>query len=170
MMLDYDSGVLTVIEDTTGEVLTTIRFDPFDEDPPAQVLQEDNTITITDTEGNPVFVFTEEEADAAYQEVEREELSVPQAAVAFSPDGDEWFSATTSGLDLAWAQAAAVGTDAVVIFGESTDVYFEESGHSVTAGEATVTLTGDGETVVTTVVPAEPGFAAETYVWVGRLG
>ncbi len=101
---------------------------------------------------------------------------MPESAVAYSPDGEEWFVATTVGLDVAWAQGVAVGENAVVIVGESAEFYGDvqygsDGGVTVELqGEATVTTTIESATTATTTI--DGGLysgAPETYVWVGRL-
>ena len=170
MDFDYELGLVTVTEDASGDVLTTIDFDVFELDPPDQfqIDEDTGTVTITDTDGTVLMVITE--AEASSQETEYvEDYSIPTPALAFSPDGTEWFTVTTSGLDVAWAQGAAVGKDAIVIVGESAGDYAAYG----SSGETTVVLS-DGSTAgfATATTLAVPGdFAPEaqqTYVWVGR--
>jgi hypothetical protein len=166
LVVDADTGRITVTEDATGEVLTTIELDIYELEAPAQIIEdyEKGTIAITDIDGTVVMEFTEEEATAASEEAEQDyEYSVPEPAIAYSPDGAKWFTATTVGLEIAWAQGVAVGDNAVLIIGESADAYGELTSGS--DGEYTVELERNG--TLATLVPGEP-YSPEAYVWVGR--
>ena len=149
MTLDYETGRVTVIEDATGETLTDFAFDVFDEDAPAQFQVDDaaGTVTITDDSGTVLMTVTEAEGEAAVAEQERTfggEERLPYPVVAYSPDGSEWFAATTRGLDRAWAQGVAVGSNGVVIVGESTESYLAEIGSDGSAGTTYETAGGRG--------------------------
>ncbi|NNC92995.1 MAG: hypothetical protein HKN80_10940 [Acidimicrobiia bacterium] len=165
LVVDGETGRITVTEDTTGEVLTTIEIDVFQEEPPDQIIEDtaNGMIIITDVDGTVVMEFTEDEANAASEGAESEyEYSVPKPAVAFSRDGEDWFTATTVGLDIAWSQGIAVGASAVVIVGESAEAYGEfipgeDDGVSVASGDSTT---------LTTTIAAD--YSPTTYVWVGR--
>lgn len=169
LVIDGRTGRMTVTEDDSGEVLTTIELDVYEEEPPEQIRYDAaaKTITITDVDGTVLMTMTEDEANAASTEAETGyEYPVPEPSIAFSSDGDEWFTTTTVGLDLAWAQGAAVGADAVVIVGESAASIVESQ--SGTEASVTVQL-GDGSLPEVTTVPAEPyGLSPQTFIWVGR--
>jgi hypothetical protein len=162
LVVDGETGRITVTDDATGEVLTTIELDVYQEEAPAQIIEdtEAGTIAITDLDGNIVMEFTEEEANAASEESARDyEYSEPKTAIAFSYDGEEWFTATTVGLEVAWPQSVAVGDDAVVIIGES--YYAPDSIDYPTDPGGTT----DSTAVSGMYLDSSPG---ETYVWVGR--
>ncbi len=177
LMFDTENGRITVTEDATGEVLTTIELDVYQLEAPEQIIEdpENGTITITDVDGTVVMEFTEDDAMAASEQADYEyEYLPPESAVAFSPDGEEWFTATSVGLDVAWAQNVAVGDEAVVIVGESAEFYADQqygSGGEVTvelesgSGYGTETTLVDGSTVTTTIAA---DYSPTTYVWVGR--
>ncbi|NNF10493.1 MAG: hypothetical protein HKN74_09435, partial [Acidimicrobiia bacterium] len=161
MTMDYESGRVSVVDDATGETLTAFEFNVFDEDAPAQFQVDDDagTVTITDEDGTVLMTVTEAEGEAAVAEQERTfgtEETLPYPVVAYSPDGSEWFTATTVGLDLAWSQSVSVGSDGVVIVGESTDSYLEEIG-------------ADGDTIVLEdgSVEATYGPAGVPVIWFG---
>lgn len=173
LVLDYGAGTVTVIDDATGDELTMVEFDIWDEEAPDQFVIDDatGTVTIFDEQGNELMTVTEEEGEAASRRLEEEygefyEESIPQPVVVFSPDGDEWFTASTEGLDVAWAQSMAVGTDSVVIVGESLDAYYEEIAMSRQFDDS-------GEiTTATTVMTVDgyPGSERSVNVWVGTRG
>ncbi|MDH3538660.1 MAG: hypothetical protein OEP52_01580 [Acidimicrobiia bacterium] len=174
LVVDSQTGRITVTEDATGEILTTIEVDIYREEPPAQIIEDNGSIKITDIDGTVVMEFTEDEANAASEAAEVDhEYSVPEPAVAYSPDGEEWFTATTVGLDVMWAENAAVGRDAIIIVGQSADGYREiEYGEDgavtleLRSDSPEVTITG-GATTATTSIATD--YASPTpYVWVGR--
>ena len=163
LVVDGETGRITVTEDATGAILTTIELDVYAVEAPDQIIEEPGMITITDLNGVVVMEFTEEEANAASEEAERDyEYSAPETAIAFSRDGEEWFTATTAGLEVAYAQSVAVGTDTIVIIGEPG--YYDEPD-----GIEYPTDSG-GESTVTTVVYGTDlnGSPLESYIWVGR--
>ena len=165
LVVDSDTGRITVTEDATGEILTTIELDVYAVEAPAQIIEdtENGTITITDVDGTVLMQFTEEEANAASEASNRDrEYPIPETAVAFSRDGEKWFTATTVGLEVAYAQSVAVGENSIVIIGEP--------GYYDTPDSIDRPLESDGETTVTTVVSGTNinGYPLETYVWVGR--
>ena len=170
MTLDYVEGRLTVTDDEMDAVLRVIEFDIYDEDPPAGIeVDEDNFgLTILDTDGTPLMVLTEEDMEGAESEREiYEDYTGPTPALAYSPDGANWFTVSTAGLDVAYPRSVAVGEDAVVIVGEPSDQYSREFGSD---GSVTQVLGDDGvsfsySTATTLVVETE---APETFVWVGR--
>ncbi|NNL69066.1 MAG: hypothetical protein HKO70_03810 [Acidimicrobiia bacterium] len=165
LVLDGETGRITVTEDATGEILTTIELDVYSVEAPAQIIEdeENGTIAITDVDGNIVMEFTEEEANAASEESDREyEYSEPEAAIVFSYDGEEWFTATTVGVEFAWVQSVAVGSDSIVIIGQPSYGQPDSIDRPIESGS-------DGTTEATLVYPTEPyGEGPETYVWVGR--
>jgi len=171
LVLDNETGRLTVTDDATGDVLTTIEMDLYQEEPPEQVQIDEETgiIKINDADGTVVMEFTEDEADAVSEEAESDyEYSVPESAVAYSPDGEAWFTATTIGLDVAWAQSVAVGDNAVVIVGESAGDYAQLESGDVGSAQ-TPPVGSDGGRTATTTVAGSLYTSPDTYVWVGRL-
>lgn len=172
MVLDFELGRVTVTEDSTGEVLTVIEVDLYVEDPPPQfqINEETDELTLLDEDGTVLMFITQEEGEAAAIEQEREldtyEGSVPSPKVAFSPDGIEWFTATTGGLDVAWPQGVAVGEDAVVIVGNSIESVYSNIEYGSEGGEATAPLVGGSDVVEETVGPADGFDEPETRIWV----
>lgn len=175
MVLDYEQGRVTVTDDATGEELTVIEFDVWNEDPPPQfqIDEDTETLTLTDDAGMVLMVITNEEGEAAARQLEEtygpiDDVSIPYPAVAYSRDGIEWFTVTTEGLDVAWAQGMAVGKDSVVIVGDSLDSTYTEYGYE---SGGRLVLGEDGAEIS---APAAPfpgsGAAPATYVWVGRPG
>ena len=175
MVLDFELGRVTVTEDSTGEVLTVIELDIYFEDPPPQfqINEETDDLTILDEDGTVLMFITQEEGEAAAIEQERDldtyEGSIPTSKVAYSPDGIEWFTATTGGLDVAWPQGVAVGADAVVIVGTSIESVYSSIEYGSDRGEATAPLVGGSDFVEQTVGPADEFYEPETFIWVGRL-
>jgi hypothetical protein len=163
LVVDGENGRITVTEDATGEVLTTIELDIYQLEAPEQIIEdtENGTIAITDVDGIVVMEFTEEEANAASEDSEREyDYSYPEPAVAFSPDGEEWFTATTVGLDLAWSQSIAVGKNAVIIVGDSAEDAY------ATPDSVDLPVDSGSDTGAVTTLAAE--YTTTTYLWVGR--
>jgi hypothetical protein len=173
MVLDQELGRVTVTEDSTGEILTVIEIDIYFEDPPPQFQIDDETesLTLLDEDGTVLMFITQEEGEAAATAQERDlevyEGSIPQPKVAFSPDGTEWFVATTEGLDVAWPQGVAVGEDAVVIVGTSIESVYSNIDYGSDGSEATLTLGGGSSVVEESIGPADGYYEPETYVWVG---
>ena len=173
LVLDQERGTFTVTEDATGEVLTVVEFDIFTEDAPAQVVVDEDTgsLTILDEDGNELMTVTEAEGEAAQAELEEEygdvfeSEALPLPAVAYSPDGAEWFTVSTDGLDVAWAQGMAVGRDSVVIVGESTAAYYE--GATLLGSNGDVAVEFSTSTPATTVVSGEGFSAPPVHMWVG---
>ena len=175
MVLDQELGRVTVTEDSTGEVLTVIEIDIYFEDPPPQFQINDETddLTLLDEDGAVLMFITQEEGEAAAIEQEREleayEGSIPTPKVAFSPDGIEWFAATTSGLDVAWPQGVAVGENEVVIVGSSIESVYSNIDYGSDGAEAPLTLESGSDSVERPVGPADGFYEPETFIWVGRL-
>ncbi len=172
LVVDGETGRITVTEDATGKILTTIELDVYAVEAPAQIIEdtENGTIAITDIDGVVVMEFTEDEANAASEEsYPDEEYSIPETAIAFSRDGQEWFTATTVGLEVAYAQSVAVGADSIVIVGEP-GYYDTPDSIDYPPDSIDLPIEPGGETTATTVVYGTDlnGSPVETYVWVGR--
>ena len=169
LVLDQERGTFTVTDSATGEVLTEVAFDVFDEEAPDQIVIDEDTeaLTIFDEDGTALMTVTEEEGAAAQAELEEqygdisESASLPVPAVAYSPDGAEWFTVSTAGLDMAWTRSVAVGRDALIVVGESAGAYFEEAAPP----DAEWSVTVEGEETITTSVGA--GTPLRVHLWVG---
>jgi hypothetical protein len=172
LVLDYEDGSFTVIEDATGEQLAVVAFDIWDEEAPDQIRYDEETgsITILDEAGTELMTVTEEEGEAA--EAERQEQygdlypdqSIPSPVAAFSPDGEEWFTVSTEGLDVIWPQSIAVGDDSVVVIGESLDAYYQEQALGSYEGTRE---SGGGPATTVVAVDGFPGSAPSVNLWVG---
>ncbi len=153
--LDSNLGSLTVTDDATNEVLADIAFDIYDEQPPEGIVVADDGSTVEIYEaGALIMTLTEADMEEAYQETDFPD-SFPESVVFFSPDGDEWRRASTTGLEIAYLSAVAVGSEVIVISGDPIYDYSQE----------TVTI-GGGNTA-TTLRYADAGVPPAPFVWVG---
>lgn len=156
--LSPDEGVVTVTDDATGEVVASIVFDPYAEDPPDGIVlnEDDSGFSVADADGTVIMTITNQDIMSATEFREPNELSpAPEQIVLFSSDGTDWGRVSTGGLEIGYVTGVAVGGDAVVLSGEPIYPYEEE-----------VILTDEGETTVVTSVTA--GEYPRPTVWVGR--
>ena len=161
MVLDPGLGSLIVTDDFTSEVLANITFDVYAEEPPPGVLlsEDDEGFQILNSADIPVMTITNADMEASYREQEFDETYYyPEPVVLFSPNGDDWLRASTTGLDVAWISGTAVGDEVVVI-----------SGDPVSDGIQGLDEPGSGDGDSTTTLAYSDGsvFGPIPFVWVG---
>lgn len=146
MTLDPELGLVTVVDQATGEVLARIEFDPYAEEPPSGIELTLDGFAVLNEDGETVFVADAATIEQAYESVAAQyEDYFAQIPVVIIYDGEEWLRATTAGLLVGYPRSAVSAPNgAVVLTGEPT---FAESfrGDGSSGAEETAPLTLEGE-------------------------